>query len=95
MPSDHNHAEWVEKKKKRQAEYEEKWAAKRVKFSPGSSSTNTTAAKPVKEEKHPSKLQISSSLRQSLVTHCCMTPLEADKLVTQAFEGDEDGELKE
>ena len=36
MPSDHDHAEWVEKKKKRQVEYEEKRAAKRVKFLPGS-----------------------------------------------------------
>ena len=95
MPSDHNHAEWVEKKKKRQVEYEEKRASKRVKFLSGSSSANTTAAKPVKEEKHPSKLQLSSSLCQSLVTHCCMTPSEADELVTQAFKGDEDGELKE
>ena len=96
MPSDHNHAEWVEKKNKRQAEYEEKRAAKRVKFSSGSSSANTTAAKPVKEEKHPSKLQLSTSLRQSLVTHCSMTPSEADELVNQAFQGDEkDGELKE
>ena len=92
MPSDHNHHEWAEKKKKRQAEYEEK-RAKKVKFSSDGNSAKSSELKPVKEEKHPSKLQLSSSLRQSLVTHCCMTPSEADNLISQALEGDE--ELKD
>jgi hypothetical protein len=92
MPSDHNHAEWLEKKKKRQADFEER-KTKRVKFA-ANDPAKSSAPKAAKDEKYPSKLQLSSSLRQSLVTHCCMTPTEADDLVNKAF-GEADSELKE
>jgi hypothetical protein len=43
-----------------------------------------TGAK-VTDEKHPSKLELSSAICQSLVTQCSMTPTEADTLLNQTF----------
>ena len=86
MPADHNHKEWLEKKKRRQEKYKEQWAeraAKRVKF--GDGDISKTPDKKVKVEKHPNKLQLSSATCQSLVTQCSMTPTEADTLLSSAF----------
>ena len=46
------------------------------------------------DEKHPSKLQLSSALCQSLVTQCSITPTEADSILDQAF-ASVNGALKE
>jgi hypothetical protein len=83
MPIDHNHKEWLAKKKRQNAKYEEGRAAKRVKFSPNIKHGETPAAK--KDEKHPSKLQLASVVKQSLVTQCSMTPTEAGTLFENAF----------
>ena len=75
MPVDHNHKEWVEKKKRSQEKYEKQWAehaTKCIKF--GDGDISKTLDKKVKDEKHPNKLQLSSAIRQSLVTKCSMTP---------------------
>jgi len=86
MPSDHNHQEWVEKKKKRQQAFNEKRNAKRVKFSTGGGDSTSAVAKSSKDDKHPSKLQLNTAIRQSLVSHCSMTPSEADHIFNQAFD---------
>ena len=86
MPADHNHKEWLEKKKRRQEKYKEQWAeraAKRVKF--GDGDISKTPDKKVKDEKHPNKLQLSSAIRWSFVTQFSMTPTEADTLLSLAF----------
>jgi hypothetical protein len=86
MPQDHNHQEWLEKKKRKNTKWDNNKANKHVKFS-GDAEKKNSASKPqlVKDEKHPSKLQLSSSLRQSLATHCTMTPTEADTVLDEAF----------
>jgi hypothetical protein len=81
MPNDHNHAEWLEKKKKRNG-----CANKHVKFTDKSKTKVTTKSDATKNEKHPSKLQLASSIRQSLVIHCSMTPTEANTAFTKAFD---------
>ena len=83
MPADHNHKEWAENKRKRQEQYEQKRNAKRVKFE-GDKNAKSDSDKRT-DEKHPSKLQLSSALCQSLVTQCSMTPTEADLILSQAF----------
>ena len=84
MPADHNHEEWLVKKKRKTAKFEEGRSAKRVKFSPDTkAATNLHASK--KDEKHPSKLQLASSVKQSLVTQCSMTPTEAGDFFESAF----------
>jgi len=86
MPSDHNHQEWVEKKKKHQQAFNKKRNAKRVKFSTGGGDSTLAAAKSSKDDKHPSKLQLNTAIHQSLVSHCSMTPSEADQIFNQAFD---------
>ena len=83
MPSNHNHKEWAENKRKRQEQYEQKRDAKRVRFE-GDKAPKSDSEKR-SDEKHPSKLQLISALRQSLVTQCSMTPTEADSILSQAF----------
>ena len=83
MPSNHNHKEWAENKRKRQEQYEQRRDAKRVRFE-GDKAPKSNGEKR-SDEKHPSKLQLSSALRQSLVTQCSMTPTEADSILSQAF----------
>jgi hypothetical protein len=83
MPSNHNHKEWAENKRKRQEQYEQRRDAKRVRFE-GDKPPKSDGDKRT-DEKHPSKLQLSSALRQSLVTQCSMTPTEADSVLSQAF----------
>ena len=86
MLADHNHKEWLEKKKRRQEKYKEQRAeraAKHAKF--GDGDISKTPDKKVKDEKHPNKLQLSSAICQSLVTQCSMTPTEADTLLFLAF----------
>ncbi len=83
---DHNHKEWLEKKKRCQEKYEEQraeCAAKRVKFDNGDDSK--THYNKVKDKKYPNKLQLSSANCQSLMTQCSMTPTEADTLLSLAF----------
>ena len=93
MPANHDHDKWLLDKKRKKAEYEEtKAARKRVKFDDGASSSKSAK---VKDEKHPSQLQLSSALRQSLVTQCSMTPSEADSLISKAYASSIDGSLKE
>jgi hypothetical protein len=83
MPANHDHDKWLEEKKRKKAAYmEAKVARKKVKFDDSTSSSKATKAK---EEKHPSQLQLSSALRQSLVTQCSMTPSEADTLISKAY----------
>ena len=92
MPADHNHKEWAENKRKRQEQYEQKRNAKRIKFE-GDKNAKSNSDKRT-DEKHPSKLQLSSALCQSLVTQCSMTPTEADSILSQAFPS-ATGSLKE
>ena len=92
MPSDHNHKEWAENKRKRQEQWEQKRDAKRVRFE-GDKNLKSDSDKRT-DEKHPSKLQLSSALCQSLVTQCSMTPTEADSILDQAF-ASANGGLKE
>ena len=92
MPADHNHQEWAENKRKRQEQWEQKRNAKRVRFK-GDKPTKSEGDKRT-DEKHPSKLQLSSALRQSLVTQCSMTPTKADSFLSQAF-ASATGALKE
>ena len=84
MPSDHNHAKRLEKKKRQRTKWEEGHAKKHVKFSDESKKDSANSV-PKKEEKHPSKLQHTSSVCQLLVTHCSMTPTKADKVFNEAF----------
>jgi hypothetical protein len=85
MPNDHNHAECLEKKKKRNAKWAEGCTNKRIKFTDKGKTKATTKSDATNDEKHPSKLQLASSIRQSLVTHCSMTPTEANTVFTEAF----------
>ncbi len=64
MSNNHNHAEWLEKKKKRNAKWAEGCANKRVKFTDKSKTKATTKSDANKDEKHPSKLQLASSICQ-------------------------------
>jgi hypothetical protein len=92
MPADHNHKEWAENKWKCQEQYEQKPDAKRVRFE-GDKNVKSNSNKRT-DEKHPSKLQLNSALRRSLVTQCFMTPTEADLILSQAF-ASATGSLKE
>ena len=92
MSADHNHKEWAENKRKPQEQYEQKRNAKHVKFE-GDKNAKSDSNKRT-DEKHPSKLQLSSALCQSLVTQCSMTPTEADSILSQAF-ASATGSLKE
>jgi hypothetical protein len=82
MPADHNHKEWAENKCKHQEQWEQKRNAKRIHFEGDKTKPNGGKCT---DEKHPSKLQLSSALCQSLVTQCSMTPTEADSILDQAF----------
>jgi hypothetical protein len=86
MPNDHNHAEWSEKKKKCNAKWAEGHANKHVKFTGESKTKATTKSDTTKDEKHPRKLQLASSIRQSLITHCLTTPTKANTIFTEAFD---------
>jgi len=92
MPADHNHKEWAENKRKRQEQYEQKRDAKRVRFE-GYKNAKSDGDKRT-DEKHPSKLQLSSALCQSLVAQCSMMPTKADSILSQAF-ASATGSLKE
>jgi hypothetical protein len=86
MPQDHNHQEWLEKRKRKNTKCDNNKANKRVKFSGDAEKKNPDSKpQPVKDKKHPSKLQLSTTIRQSLVTHCAMTPTEADTVLDEAF----------
>ncbi len=85
MPNDHNHAEWLEKKKKCNTKWIDGRVNERIKFTDKSKTKATTKSAATKNEKHPSKLQLASSIRQSLVTHCLMTPNETNTVFTKAF----------
>ena len=92
MPSDHIHQEWAEKRRKKRADFKDRRAgAKRVHFGMG----DMKPAAVIKEEKHPSKLQLSSAMRQSLITACSMTPSEADKIFNQVLDEATSMDLKE
>jgi hypothetical protein len=86
MLNDHNHAEWLEKKKKRNTKWAEGHINKCVKFSDETKAKDTTEPATSKDEKHPTKLQLASSIRQSLVAHCLMTPTKANNVFNKAFE---------
>ena len=94
MPADHNHKEWAENKHKRQGKWEQKRDAKRVRFEGDKGDKTKPDGGKRTDEKHPSKLQLSSALRRSLVTRCSMTPTEADSILDQAF-ASANGALKE
>ena len=83
MSPDHNHKEWAENKQKHQEKWEQKQDAKHVHFE--GDKTPKSDSNKHKDKKHPSKLQLSSALCQSLVTQCSMTPTKADSLLSQAF----------
>ena len=87
MPQAHNHQEWLEKRKRKNIKWDNNKANKHIKFS-GDAEKKNPALKPqpVKDKKHPSKLQLSTSLCQSLVTHCTMMPTEADTVLDEAFD---------
>jgi hypothetical protein len=76
----------LEKKKKRNAKWAEGRANMHVKFTDKSKTKATTKSDATKDQKHPSKLQLASSIRQSLVPHCSMTPTEANTVFTKAFD---------
>ena len=84
MPADHDHEEWLAKKKRKNAKFEEGRSAKCVKFSPDTKKATSLNA-PKKDEKRPSKLQLASSVKQSLVTQCSMTPTKAGNFFESAF----------
>jgi hypothetical protein len=86
MPNNHNHAEWLEKKKKRDAKWAEGCTNKRVKFPDENKAKATTKPTASKDEKHPTKLQLASSICQLLLTHCLMTPTKANNVFNEAFE---------
>ena len=92
MPSDHNHKECAENKWKHQEKWEQKHDAKHVHFE--GDKTPKSDSNKHKDKKHPSKLHLSSALRQSLVTQCSMTPTKANLLLSQAF-ASASGDLKE
>jgi hypothetical protein len=86
MPDDQNHAKWLEKKKKHNAKWVDGRVNKRIKFTDKSKTKATTKSAATKNEKHPSKLQLASSICQSLVTHCSMTPTQVNTVFTEAFD---------
>jgi hypothetical protein len=86
MSNNHNHAEWLEKKKKHNAKWAEGRTNKRVKFNDETKAKVTTKPAASKDEKHPTKLQLASSICQSLVTHCLMTPTKVNNVFDKAFE---------
>jgi hypothetical protein len=86
MPQDHNHQEWLEKRKTKNTKWDNNKANKHVKFCSDAEKNNPCSKpQPMKDEKHPSKLQLSTSLHQSLVTHCAMMPTEANAVLDEAF----------
>jgi len=94
MPANHNHKEWAENKRKRHEQWEQKRDAKRVRFEGDKGDKTKPDGGKRTGKKHPSKLQLSSSLRQSLVTQCSMTPTKADSILDQVF-ASANGGLKE
>jgi hypothetical protein len=86
MPQDHNHQKWLEKRKRKNTKWDNNKANKCVKFSSDAEKMNPASKpQPVKDENHLSKLQLSTSLRQSLITYCVMMPTEADTVLDEAF----------
>jgi hypothetical protein len=87
MPHDHNHQEWLEKRKRKNTKWDNNKANKRIKIR-GDTEKKNPVSKPhtVKDKKHPSKFQLSTSLHQSLFTHCAMTPTEANTVLDEAFD---------
>ena len=71
---------------------EQRRDAKRVRFE-GDKAPKSVGEKR-SDEKHPSKLQLSSALCQSLVAQCSMMPTKADSILSQAF-ASATGSLKE
>jgi hypothetical protein len=62
MPHDHNHQEWLEKRKRKNTKWNNNKANKRVKFSGDAEKKNPDLKpQPLKDEKHPIKLQLSTS----------------------------------
>ncbi len=59
---------------------------KHVKFTDENKTKATAKPAASKNEKHPTKLQLASSIHQSLVTHCSMTPTKANNIFNKAFE---------
>jgi hypothetical protein len=94
MPADHNHKEWAENKLKRQEQWEQDRDAKCVRFEGDKGDKTKSDGGKRTDEKHPSKLQLSSALSQSLMTQYSMTPTEADSILDQAF-ASANGALKE
>jgi hypothetical protein len=57
MPQDHNHQEWLEKRKRKNTKWDNNKASKRIKFSSDAEKKNPASKlQPVKDKKHPSKL---------------------------------------
>jgi hypothetical protein len=87
MTQGYNDQEWLEKRKRKNTKWDNNKANKRIKFSGNAEKKNPVSKpQPVKDEKHPSKLQLSTFLCQSLVTHCAMMPTEADTVLDEAFD---------
>jgi hypothetical protein len=87
MPFDHNHDKWLGNKKTQNAKYVEEKVNKQVKFSlDGTSKNVNTKTTADKDDKHPSKLQLSTSLCQSLVTNCAMMLTEANSVLDKVFD---------
>jgi hypothetical protein len=87
MPQDHNHQERLEKRKRKNTKWDNNKANKCIKFSGNAEKKNPVSKpQPVKDEKHSSKLQLSTSLCQSLITNCAMMPTEADTVLGEAFD---------
>jgi hypothetical protein len=61
MPNNHNHAVWLEKKKKCNAKWAEGCTNKCVKFTDENKTKVTMKPAACKDEKHPTKLQLASS----------------------------------
>jgi hypothetical protein len=86
MRHDHNHSNWLEKRKKPNAKWAEGHAKKCVKFSDKTKAKDNAKPAVTKNDKHPTKLQLTLSNHQSLVTHCAMTPTKANIVLDKAFD---------
>jgi hypothetical protein len=76
----------LEKRKRKNTKWDNSKANKSVKLSGDAEKKNPPSKpQPVKDKKHPSKLQLSTSLHQSLVHHCALMPTEADTVLDEAF----------
>jgi hypothetical protein len=85
MPNNHNHAEWLKKKKMRNAKWAEGCTNKCIKLPDEKKTKATTKPAASKDEKHPTKLQLASLVCQLLITHCLMTPTEVNNVFNKAL----------